>query len=173
MRRTKMLHILEMLIVCGVGLTLILYPEKSWAYATKILAIALLAGGVIALLYYLIIRKRGKADKSMVLIAIFGVIAIIGGIIIFVWPTIFDRLFQFAAAILVAFSGILNLLKAFDVKREGRKGWGVLLLMSILAIGLGVLIFINPFNAQAALVIMVGAALIYNGVLGIIAAAQE
>ena len=71
MRRTKMLHILEMLIVCGVGLTLILYPEKSWAYATKILAIALLAGGVIALLYYLIIRKRGKADKSMVLIAIF------------------------------------------------------------------------------------------------------
>ena len=61
MRRTKMLHILEMLIVCGVGLTLILSPGRSWRLATKILAIALLAGGVIALLYFMILRKRGNA----------------------------------------------------------------------------------------------------------------
>ena len=63
--------------------------------------------------------------------------------------------------------------KALEVKQEGGKGWGILLALSLLTIALGVLIYVNPFKVQAALVIMVGAVLIYNGVLGIIAAVQE
>ena len=174
MRQTKLLHIFEMLLICGLGLTLVLYPRKSWETALVILGFALLAGGIIAVGYYLLIlRKRENPDQSAMMVCIAGLVAAALGVIIIVKPSLFNRLFQAAAGILVAFSGILNLVKAIDMKKDGGKGWPVLLVLSLITIALGVLIFINPFTAQKTLVILVGCVLIYNGVLGIVTAIQE
>ncbi len=179
MRQTKMLHIFEMLLICGLGLTLILYPKRSLNAATVILGIALTVCGLVAAGYYFfILRKKPEAGNG-ILVCILGVLGIIAGLIVIIAPNLIKKLFPSVAGILVAFSGILNLVKAIDVKKEEEeakerfKEWPILLGLSLVAIALGVLIFINPFQKESTLVILVGSVLIYNGVLGIVTAIQE
>lgn len=174
MRRTKYLHIFEMVLLCALGLTLVLYPEKTWKTSLLILGIALLAGGTLAALYYcLILRRRASASQDEMMIGILGCAAAVVGLIMVLFPKLFTNAFGFVAGILVAFSGILNLIKALDLRKVGEKSWLVLMILSLLTIALGVLIFIDPFNKQSTLVILVGAVLIYNGVLGIVTSIQE
>ncbi len=106
-------------------------------------------------------------------IALAGCVAVVAGLVVILAPNLLTQVFRFVAGILVAFSGILNLVKALEARKEGKKGWQILLALSIIAIAMGVLVFINPFRAESTLVILVGAVLIYNGILGIIAAIQE
>lgn len=174
MRRSKLLHIFEMVLVCALGLALVIYPKKTWETSLRILGIALLACGVLAALYYFIVlRRRGSGSQNEMLVGVLGCVAVVVGIVVLAAPKLFTNLFGFVAGILVAFSGILNLMKAIDVKKNDGKGWKVLLGLSLVAIALGVLIFIDPFKAPATLIILVGAVLIYNGVLGIVATIQE
>lgn len=180
MRQTKMLHIFEMLLLCGLGLTLILAPGKSLRTAMIILGIALMVCGVVAAGYYFfVLRNRPDPERNGILICVLGCVGLILGLIIIIVPSLLKGLFRAAAGVLVAFSGILNLVKALDVKKEEeeakekRKEWPFLLALSLVAIALGVLIFINPFKSESTLVILVGAVLIYNGVLGIFTAIQD
>lgn len=174
MKRTELLHIFEMVLLCALGLTLVLYPEKSWTTALKILGIALIAGGAIAALYYFFfLRVRSTAPQEDMIIGIAGCVCVVVGAVVLIAPKLFTEMFRFVAGILVAFSGILNLIKALNVKRSGGKEWIVLMILSLLTIALGVLIFIDPFNKQPMLVILVGAVLIYNGILGIVTAIRD
>lgn len=173
MRQKKMLHILEMLVVCGLGLTLILSPKRSLDTALTILGIALLAGGVIAVGYYFFTRHKVSEGQQPMFIALAGCVAVVAGLVVILAPNLLTQVFRFVAGILVAFSGILNLVKALEARKEGKKGWQILLVLSLIAIAMGVLVFINPFQSESTLVILVGAVLIYNGILGIIAAIQE
>lgn len=183
MRRTKYLRIFEMVLLCALGLTLVLYPEKTWKTSLSILGTALLVGGVLAALYYfLVLRRRDAASRDNMLVGIAGCTAALVGLIMVLIPSLFTNAFGFVAGILVAFSGILNLVKAIDLRRADqhdeepdvvKKRWLVLMALSLVTIALGVLIFIDPFKKQATLVILVGAVLIYNGVLGIVTAIQE
>lgn len=180
MRQTKMLHIFEMLLICGLGLTLILYPGKSWNTAMFILGIALAICGVVAVgYYYFVLRNKPDARQNGILVCVAGGVAVILGLIVMIAPNVFKKLFQSIAGILVAFSGILNLVKAMDVKKaeananERFNEWPILLGLSLVTIALGVLIFINPFRRESTLVVLVGGVLIYNGVLGIVTAIQD
>ena len=173
MRQKKMLHILEMLVVCALGITLILSPRRSLDAALTILGIALLAGGVIAVGYYFFTRHKASEGQQPMFIALAGCVAVVAGLVVILAPNLLTQVFRFVAGILVAFSGILNLVKALEARKEGKKGWQILLALSIIAIAMGILVFINPFRAESTLVILVGAVLIYNGILGIIAAIQE
>ena len=173
MRQKKMLHILEMLVVCALGITLILSPRRSLDAALTILGIALLAGGVIAVGYYFFTRHKASEGQQPMFIALAGCVAVVAGLVVILAPNLLTQVFRFVAGILVAFSGILNLVKALEARKEGKKGWQILLALSIIAIAMGVLVFINPFRAESTLVILVGAVLIYNGILGIIAAIPE
>ena len=173
MRQKKMLHILEMLVVCALGITLILSPRRSLDAALTILGIALLAGGVIAVGYYFFTRHKASEGQQPMFIALAGCVAVVAGLVVILAPNLLTQVFRFVAGILVAFSGILNLVKALEARKEGKKGWQILLALSIIAIAMGVLVFINPFRAESTLVILVGAVLIYNGILGIVTAIRE
>ena len=173
MRQKKMLHILEMLVVCALGITLILSPRRSLDAALTILGIALLAGGVIAVGYYFFTRHKASEGQQPMFIALAGCVAVVAGLVVILAPNLLTQVFRFVAGILVAFSGILNLVKALEARKEGKKGWQILLALSIIAIAMGILVFINPFRAESTLVILVGAVLIYNGILGIVTAIRE
>lgn len=179
MRQTKLLHIFEMLLICGLGLTLVLYPNRSLNAAIVILGIALAVCGVVATGYYFFVLRKKPEAKNGIPVCILGVVGMIVGLVVIFVPNLFKKLFQAVAGILVAFSGILNLVKALDVRKEELEAkerfneWPILLGLSLVAIALGVLIFINPFRKESTLVILVGSVLIYNGVLGIVTAIQE
>ena len=59
--------------------------------------------------------------------------------------------------------GIGNILRALDAKKAGNRRWGVLLGMAALSALLGAVILSNPFAVMKTAVIVIGAALIYEG----------
>ena len=102
-----------------------------------------------------------------------GLAAIVAGLVVLIKPGWVIAVFPMVAGVFVAFNGILNTLHALQTRRAGSRGWQILLVLSLLSIVVGILLFANPFAYMSTLVILLGAVLIYNGILGIIAAAQE
>ncbi len=177
MRQSKVLHLFEMLIVCAVGLYLVLNPSEALTTALKVLAIALTACGAVAIIVSIFMLVKSEQKKRAVGILLAAIVALAAGIFLLVTPfEKIDSLFSKIAGVLIAFSGILNLVKAIDTKKGGGKGWQVLLALAILTILLGAAVFAGLFgiaDAASTVVVIVGIILIYNGVLGIIAAMGE
>ena len=176
MRQSKLVHLFEMLIVCAVGLYLVINPGEAWRTAVLILGIALTACGAIAIIASLFMFRKEEQKKRAAGIVASGVFALAAGIVLLVLgPDRLGSILGKVAGVLIAFSGILNLVKAFDSKKAGSKGWPVLLALSVLTILLGVVVFIGLFGISAVhtIVVILGIVLMYNGVLGIIAAMGE
>lgn len=176
MRQSKVLHLFEMLIVCAVGLYLIINPGEAWKTAVLILGIALTACGAVAILVSVFMYRKENQKKRALGITAAGVIALAAGLFILIMGAArLEGILSKVAGVLIAFSGILNLVKAFDSKKAGSKGWPVLLGLSILTIALGVVVFTGLFGFSAvhSVVVVLGIILIYNGVLGIISAVGE
>ncbi len=177
MRQSKVLHLFEMLIVCAVGLYLILNPREALETALKVLAIALTACGAVAVIVSVFMWTKQEQRKRALAVTAAGLAALAAGIFLLVTPfEKIDSFFSKIAGVLIAFSGILNLVKAIDTKKAGGKAWQVLLALAILTIVLGAFVFTGFFgiaDMTTTVVVIVGVILIYNGVLGIIAALGE
>lgn len=176
MRQSKVLHLFEMLIVCAVGLYLIINPGDAWKTAVRILSIALTACGAIAIIVSIFMFRKEEQKKRAAGVAGAGVVALAAGLFLLIMgPDRLEDIFCKVAGVLIAFSGILNLVKTFDSKKAGSKGWPILLALSIITIALGVVVFTGMFGLDAVhtVVVILGIILIYNGVLGIIAAMGE
>ena len=68
--------------------------------------------------------------------------------------------------------GVDNLLTALSIRSAGGAGWGVMLALSALAILSGLFICSNPFGVQRTLLRVIGAVLVYNGVVGLFGASR-
>ena len=170
-RQTKLLHIFEMVVLTALGFWLILHPYQSLKTAVRLLGVALLVSGGLAVGFYAFSKQ--KSDLRTVGVLLMGSAAIVAGLVVLIKPGWVIAVFPMVAGIFVAFNGILNTLHALQTRKAGSRGWQILLVLSLLSIVVGILLFANPFAYMSTLVILLGAVLIYNGILGIIAAAQE
>ena len=170
-RQTKLLHIFEMVLLCALGFWLILHPGQSLKTAVRILGIGLLAGGALAIGFFCFSKQ--KQDLRIIGGLILGIAGVAAGLFVLIKPTWVINIFPMAAGIFVAFSGILNMVHALETRKAGNRGWQILLGLSVVSIVVGILLFANPFSYMSTLVRLLGAILIYNGVLGVIAAVQE
>ena len=170
-RQTKLLHIFEMVVLTALGFWLILHPYQSLKTAVRLLGVALLVSGGLAIGFFAFSKQ--KSDLRTVGILILGSVAAVLGLVVLIKPGWVIAVFPMAAGIFVAFNGILNTLHALQTRKAGSRGWQILLVLSLLSIVVGILLFANPFAYMSTLVILLGAVLIYNGILGILAAAQE
>ncbi len=59
--------------------------------------------------------------------------------------------------------GSLRIQTAFDSKRFGMKNWWLLLILAVLTCLCGTLLLLDPFGGAAALVIMLGVSLVFDG----------
>ena len=60
--------------------------------------------------------------------------------------------------------GLLNLLRAFELRRLEYQRWGVSLALSLISLALGLVILFHPYLAAEALVMVIGGVFIYEGV---------
>ena len=73
-------------------------------------------------------------------------------------------LIQFLFGAILIFHGVIDLQGAVVLMRCRAPQRGIDLVLSILTVVLGVLVIINPFGTFAALIMLIGVALIYDGV---------
>ena len=73
-------------------------------------------------------------------------------------------LIQYVFGAVVILHGVLDLQGAISLASSHRaRRWWVDLLLAVLTLGLGLLILVNPFGTFAALVMLIGCTLIYDG----------
>lgn len=165
MKNSKLISILEMLILIAAGFLVILHPGGSLNVAVRILGIALVAYGAIAALGYFL-----KKDNGSVLRLIVGVAAVIGGIIVLASPEFVVSVLPIVAGLIIAVAGVRDLIDALHRKSAGLGGWKLALVLSLITIAFGILIFANPFATMETLATILGVALLYNGIAGLITA---
>ena len=97
-----------------------------------------------------------------------GTLLLVAGIVLLFWP---DRTLTVVArfvGLLIAVSGIAEILEALSVRGRGT-GWGLLLLRGLLNLATGVLLLVWPGITLTVLVWLAGINFIVTGLLGLLA----
>jgi uncharacterized membrane protein HdeD (DUF308 family) len=105
------------------------------------------------------------------LLALRGVLAIIFGVLAFIWPgiTLIVLVLMFGAYALV--DGIFTIILAFS-DQKGKQRWWVMLIEGLVGVAAGIITFLWPGISAIALLFVIAAWAIVTGVLEIVAAVR-
>ena len=105
------------------------------------------------------------------LLALRGVLAIIFGVLAFIWPgtTLIVLVLMFGAYALV--EGIFTIILAFS-DQKGKQRWWVMLIEGLVGVAAGIITFLWPGISALALLFVIAAWAIVTGILEIVAAVR-
>ena len=163
MLRSKLSAVISAIVMLAAGVLLFLYPGKSLIIAARILGGAVLLYGLVGAVGYLL---ASPDDRSYVKLILYLLIGIVGAAIL-ISPGFIIDIFPILTGILIVISGLDTIVTGFSLKRAGGS-MTLLLVLGLVTLALGALIIANPFKVQATLVRIIGAVLVYSGVVDLI-----
>ena len=155
----KLVSILEALLMIAFGVLIIMHPGGSLNVAVRILGILLVGAGALALLSFLTARQEEKS----VLRLLIGALSVVAGIVVLAAPGLVISIFPIVAGVSIAVSGVYDLAGALRRKKAGFS-FKLPLILALITIAMGILLFANPFATMETLVVVLGVALVYNGI---------
>lgn len=141
------------------GVLLVAWPDRSIRFLCALLGAASCLTGGIYLLGWLRRRKEGYP----VFFLLPGIILFALGLWLMTAPVSVVMLIQYIFGAILLFHGIVDLQSALSLLGKGLNHWWMDVLLSLLTAGLGVLVLLNPFGTFAALMTLIGAALVFDG----------
>ena len=156
----RMSSIAAALVTIVLGVVLIWWPDRSINFLCMLLGVSIFITGIIYILGWLARRKEGVPAFFVLP----GVILCALGVWLMTSPNSVIMLIQYIFGAILIFHGLVDFQGAFALARQGWSRWWMDLLFALLTVCLGGLILFNPFGTFAALVILIGAALIFDGV---------
>ena len=148
------------LVTCALGVVLLVWPDRSISMMCAVLGGSLLIFGLLYIAAWF--AGKGKRGASSLLL-IPGVVLAGLGVWLMISAESVISLLQYVFAAVLLFHGFVDLQGAFALIRYHAKRWWVDLLLALATAGLGAVILVNPFGSFSALVMLMGAALIYDG----------
>ena len=148
------------LVTILLGVILIWWPDRSVNFLCMLLGVSIFITGIIYILGWLARRKEGVPAFFVLP----GVILCALGVWLMTSPASVIKLIQYIFGDILFFHGAVDLQGAVSLMRRRWGRWWVDLLLALLTILLGVLVLLNPFGTFAALVMLIGAALVFDGV---------
>lgn len=156
----RMSSIAAALVTILLGVILIWWPDRSVNFLCMLLGVSIFITGIIYILGWLARRKEGVPAFFVLP----GVILCALGVWLMTSPATVIKLIQYIFGAILIFHGAVDLQGAVSLMRRRWGRWWVDLLLALLTILLGVLVLLNPFGTFAALVMLIGAALVFDGV---------
>lgn len=157
------LSVITGLLMIVLGVLFLARPGASLASIILLVGIFTIVYGVAIVIAGLMGRTESRGWSVAV-----GVLAVIMGIVVLVWPgaTSLAVLYIFAAWAII--TGVVDIAHAFTgAQSGGERVWHVVL--GLLGIVIGIVFFVHPVNGIVALLWLAGIYLIVLGVLRIIA----
>ncbi len=142
------------------GLLLLFWPDHSVNLMCMLLGAAILTTGLVYVLGWLGRRKAGVPAFYVLP----GLILCALGMWLLTKPESVVRLVQYIFGGVLIFHGVVDLQGAAVLARQRYPRWTAGLLLAVLTTGLGALILVNPFGTFAALTMLIGASLVFDGV---------
>lgn len=144
-----------------VGITLLIYPETSIRWMCMAVGFMIFAAGVTNFVSH--IRGVG-AFTFMYLDVVLAVVLSVVGLWMMVRPETVVSAMQYVFGVIILIRGAIDLQASIDLRRAGGNA-GAGFAACALTIVLAVLILLDPFKSLAVLVRMIGAVLVFNGIV--------
>ena len=141
------------------GLVLLLWPGTTAAVICYAFGGILVVYGAAAILSFFLSRAA-----AFVFDLFLGIAALALGIFLLVRPQVIISILPIVLGLFILVDGLLNLLRAFELRRLEYQRWGVSLALSLISLALGLVILFHPYLAAEALVMVIGGVFIYEGV---------
>ncbi len=162
LRRTKTGVIITGIVLTLLGAIMFMRPIVTLTVIVLIVGWMLLALGVVMIVNSVVHRRDGSSSLGLG-IAI-GIIEIVIGLCIVIWPTSFLLYLYIVLGIIVIITSISDIAEALAMRSIGFEKWGLPLAMGILTLVLGALVVAAPFVFIEAVAIITGIALVFGGI---------
>lgn len=149
------------LLCLALGVIMVLWPESSQRFFCCAFGVLLILSGVIEIAVYLAGAKKGLAQK---IVFLGGIAAAVAGVWILLMPDRVRMLTVIVMGIVLLYHGAMDIKYAFDMKRQGSSGFGIVLVFGLLTVLIGVLLLVDPFENDQLLFFVVAAGFIFDGV---------
>ncbi len=157
-------YIVMSLVFCIAGGALIVRPGMSASLIGRVLGAAMILFGAVKLVGYCsrdLYRLAFQYDLG------FGLLLIALGVLVLVRPTqVLDFLFT-ALGVAVLTDGLYKVQIALDARRFGISTWWLTLILAIATVGVGLALVFRPWDSVRLLTILLGAALLAEGILNL------
>lgn len=160
-RNMKLSFVLAAVLYIILGLVLFIWPGISATVICYAFGGVLLAYGVVTVVSFFL---RDSRQGSFVFELFLGIVAAALGLLFLIRPVIVASVLPVILGLFIVVDGLINLKRAMELRRMEYGRWNIPLILSVVSVLLGLLILFRPFLAAEALVMVVGAVLIYEGV---------
>jgi len=152
------------IILIGVGLWAIIFPQQSIPVMAIIFSLAFLSVSLFEIIFA--VSNKNEITNWGWGLAL-EILNLLIGIILLLNPVISVFTLSFCIGFLILFQSLISVIIAFDLKTYRILEWGNLLAMGILGIILAILLLINPNFTTITIVIFLGLSLIVDGAISI------
>jgi uncharacterized membrane protein HdeD (DUF308 family) len=153
------------------GVAMIILGILAFVYPISvILGLAFYIGLLLAMMGILwIVAAFANKDKSqwgwILAVGLFDVV--LGAVLIF-FPLQTAMVFAVLTGFWAIFTGMLQIIAFFSVRKAHSSTWGLMLLMGVLAILLGMFLIWSPFSGAVALTYLLGAEALLIGIMSLV-----
>ena len=162
---TRILWVLAGLLLAAAGVFCLLSPAAALSGVAAYLGIAMLISGVVDIVIFAA-ANRYMAGSGWFLAD--GILTVLIAVFILGNQTFTALALPFAFGIWLLFSGVSKFAGSLALRRLGIPGWGWFAFAGIALAVLGFLSFVNPAAGAAAISVMVGLDLIFEGAASIL-----
>ncbi len=163
-RIAKTGYIIISALFCVLGVLFMIRPETSAEALEKALGIVLMAFGVIRIVGYFskdLFRLAFQFDLEL------GLILFTMGLIVLVKPKESADLLAMTLGIAVLADSLFKIRIANDSRKFGIVSWPLTLVLAVVNGCIGLCLMIRPFEAAAMLTVLLGAALLTEGIMNL------
>lgn len=145
-------------IMClAIGIVVLIWPATTTKILCWILAAVLFVMGIGRIAAYLIDRSRSQLGLAA------GIILVVLGIWIAVRPLNFAKIFPIIIGVVLLMHGLEDLKLSMEIKEHKDSSWCGVLIIALINFILGVILVWKAMEAVEIAVMLVGCALIYDG----------
>lgn len=160
-KKVSVASILTSIAIGILGLIILFNPNETIALLSLILGIIIMIIGIGKIISYIILRKESNFPNYDL---IYGIIAIVISIIMLANANAFATIVRVIIGIWIAYTGIMKLIYALNLKSLSSSSWIAVMIMAIITIIAGVYIAID----SSILIMVFGVILIAYAVIDII-----
>lgn len=161
-KRAAIISILTSVIFAILGIVMIANPVATIEIVTAILGITIIVIGAEKIISYFVLK--GNQDFFNYEL-IYGIIAILFGIIIMTHSTTFAAIVRIIIGIWIAYTGLMKINMSLKLKGIGIKSWIVVLIVSTISLLAGILVM---FMNTASIVVITAVVMIIYAIADII-----
>lgn len=147
-----------------VGLLLVFWPDLSVSLLCTVLGVASIASGAVYIIGW--VQRHRMGQPAFFILP--GVILCALGLWLVTRPGSVVKLIQYIFGAVLIFHGVVDLQGAIALWRQRWNRWWIDMLLAAATVLLGLVIILNPFGTFAAMAMLTGFALIFDGVSDLI-----